>query len=174
MKVLIVYATIEGQTAKIARFIREKAEHAGHAVELVDAGEQADPVSFDGADRVILAGSVHERRHPIAFEVFLTVNSAELKQLKTLLISVSLSAAFQDGLEEAQEYVTELEMRTRFSPDVEALVAGAVKSSSYDYFASQVVQHVVLRDRDYTPSEGEHEFTDWGALSKTVSEFLQG
>ena len=62
-------------------------------------------------------------------------------------------------------------MRTDFTPDAEFLVAGAVQTGKYDYFASQVVRHVVLRDREANPAK-EHEFTDWAALSKAVAAFL--
>ena len=172
MTVLILFETVEGQTRKIARFAEKEIRKAGQEVVLVDAADRTAPVSFEGVDKVILAASVHERRHPIAFEVFLAANRNELEALSTLLISVSLSAAFPDGLEEANEYLIELKMRTRFTPDVEALVAGAVRTSRYDYFATQVVRHVVLRGRDFDPGDGEHEFTDWKALETTLSEFL--
>ena len=88
------------------------------------------------------------------------------------MLSVSLSVAFESGQEEAREYLTEMEMRTDFKPTADALVAGAVRSSSYGYFEAQVVRHVVLRNRNYDPSEGEHEFTDWKDLARAVSDFL--
>ena len=37
MRVLIVYATVEGQTGKIARFLADKLQSDGHKVDLVDA-----------------------------------------------------------------------------------------------------------------------------------------
>lgn len=174
MKILILFATIEGQTDKIAHFAEKELRNANHEVVLVDADDLTAQVSFDGIDKVILAASVHERRHPKSFEVFLTASLRDLEACDTLLVSVSLSAAFKEGLEEAKEYVAELEMRTGFTPTVEALVAGAVRTKSYDYFAAQIVRHVVLRDKDYDPSQGEHEFTDWQALSATISRFLKG
>jgi menaquinone-dependent protoporphyrinogen oxidase len=172
MKILIAYGTVEGQTGKIADFIAGKARAMGHEVALFDTSQKLAPVSLDGVDRVILAASVHERRHPQTFEVFVSAQRTELAACKTLMLSVSLSAAFENGLEEAMDYLTEMEMRTRFTPDQSALVAGAVKTGSYDYFASQVVRHVVLKDRNYDPSAGEHEFTDWDALSDRVEAFL--
>ncbi len=172
MKVLILFATVEGQTGKIARLAEEEVRKAGHDAALIDVSDKTTSVSFDGVDKVILAAPVHERRHPRAFEVFLASNRKELEARGTLMLSVSLSAAFPEGRGEAQEYLTEMEMRTEFKPDKEALVAGAVRTSRYDYFASQVVRHVVLRDRDYTPGAEEHEFTDWNALARTVSGFL--
>lgn len=172
MTVLIAFATVEGQTGKIARFVESEIRTAGHDAVVLDLSDQTERVSFDGIDRAILAAPVHERRHPQAFEVFLAGRRADLETMPTLLISVSLSAAFEDGMEEANDYVVEMKMRTGFEPDVELVVAGAVRSASYDYFQSEVVRHVVLRDRDYDPGESEHEFTDWRMLSSAVADFL--
>ncbi|MEM9344200.1 MAG: flavodoxin domain-containing protein [Pseudomonadota bacterium] len=172
MKVMIAYSSIEGQTAKIARFLESEIQADGHEVALEHVTEDGSPVSFEGYSTVILAGSVHERRHPKAFEVLLASHRDELETRRTLLISVSLKAAFEDGVEEAQDYLDEMKMRTGFTPEREMLVAGAVRSGSYDYFQSQVVQHVLLRGQDYDPSEGEREFTDWSDLSSTVRDFL--
>lgn len=173
MTILIAFATIEGQTGKIARFVESEIRKARHDVVIFDIADAARSISFDGVDKVILAAPVHERRHPVAFEAFLAGHRHELQSRRTFLISVSLSAAFQDGLEEAHDYVVEMKMRTKFSPDCEALVAGAVRGDSYDHFQSQVVRHVVLRDRDYDPGVGvEQEFTDWHALSGATASFL--
>lgn len=171
MTVLIAFATIEGQTGKIARFVESELREAGHDVVIFDVSDKTRSISFEGVDKVILAASVHERRHPETFEVFVASQRHELEKRQTFLISVSLSAAFEDGLEEANDYVVEMKMRTGFTPDAEALVAGAVRSGSYDYFQSQVIRHVVLRDRDYDLEGTEHEFTDWKALASAVADF---
>jgi menaquinone-dependent protoporphyrinogen oxidase len=171
MKVLILFATEEGHTGRIARFIEDAAKDLGCDVELVDADEPAE-LGLDGIDSVVLAAPVHQRRHPRNFEALVSAYSERLNELKTLLISVSLSAAFPEGLEEAGEYVVEMKMRTALQPDTELLVAGAIRTSHYDYFAMQVVRHVVLRNRDIDLKLDEHVFTDWSALSAAVSKFL--
>lgn len=172
MTVLIAFATVEGQTGKIARFVEGEVGKSGVDSVLLDLSGDGGGVSFAGIDRVILAAPVHERRHPQVFERFLSARREDLAGRPTLLISVSLSAAFADGLEEAQDYVVEMKMRTGFEPDREVLVAGAVRGDSYDYFQREVVRYVVLRNRDYDPKDSEHEFTDWKALSRTISDFL--
>jgi menaquinone-dependent protoporphyrinogen oxidase len=53
--------------------------------------------SLRGFYRVVLAAPVHERRHPTEFEVFLAGCRSDLEEVDTLLISVSLSAAFPEG-----------------------------------------------------------------------------
>ena len=172
MTILIIFETVEGQTRKISHFVENESRKSGQDVVLVDTAKKTTSLSFVGVDKVILAAPVHERRHPKKFEIFIAENLHELVSRETMLISVSLKAAFPECLEEAQDFLVEMEMRTGLTPDVEALVAGAVRPSSYDYFATHIMRHVVLRGRDYVLDEGEHEFTDWKALATKLSKFL--
>lgn len=173
MEVLIIFETVEGQTRKIAEFVKQQVRSAGHGVRVFNTDERLGSVSFEGVDKVILAAPVHERRHPRGFEVFVSTSLDELKARHTLMISVSLKAAFLEGVEEAQDYLTEMEMRTGFEPDIEVMAAGAVRTSSYGYFETQVVQNVVLDGRDIELIDGVREFTDWTALSSEIAAFLQ-
>ncbi len=172
MNILIIFATIEGQTGKIARYVETLLQDADHQVTLVDAGDKAVSFSLDNVDKVILAGSVHERRHPKPFEVLIAANAKTLQAFETMMLSVSMSAAFPEGLDEAQDYVDEMKMRTGLVTKSDVLVAGAIRSREYDYYASQVLRHVVLHNRDFDPDTEEHEFTDWAQLDKAVSQFV--
>ena len=174
MSVLIVFATVEGQSRKIADFAANIARGAGLSVSLLDTSNTPEDISFDGVDEVILAAPVHERRHPAGFELFLSTQKEELAKRRTCMLSVSLSAAFPAGMEEAEDYLVEMKMRTGLTPDVEMLVAGAVHSLSYDYYESQVLRHIVLRDRDFDSRKGDREFTDWDALRTALTDFLGG
>lgn len=170
MNIAVLFATIEGQTGKIARFLQEEIANRGHVVRLVDT-QLAEQIDLDGIDRVVLAAPVHQRRHPERFEATLLAFADRLASVPTMLLSVSLSAAFEGGREEAQDFVDEMKMRTGLNPTSEALVAGAIRAGSYDYFARQVVRFVLLRGRDVDPS-GDHEFTDWDALRSDLDAFL--
>lgn len=171
MRVLIFYATIEGQTGKIAEFIATALRKAGHEA-LLHTADDPRPLPLDQSDAVILAAPVHERRHPRAFEDSLNMQADTLSKLPTLMLSVSLSAAFPERLDEARDYLVEMKMRTEFEPSAEALVAGAVRASSYDYYEAQIVDRVVLRDQSPVSPGRDAEFTDWDALATTVSSFL--
>lgn len=173
MKVLIVFETVEGQTRKVADFVEKQIRSAGHDVQLFDTADKLGSLSFDGIDRVVLAAPIHERRHPKSFEVFVSASLTDLKARPTLLISVSLKAAFPEGLEEAQDYLTEMEMRTGFEPNKEVLVAGAVRTSSYGYYERQIVQNVALAGHKVELIDGEREFTDWDALGAQIKAFQQ-
>ncbi len=172
MGILVVYETVEGQTRKIAQFAESAVRQAGLDVIAHNTADTTKPVSFADVEKVILAAPVHERRHPKVFEAFIAANLPELAARNTLMLSVSLKAAFPDSLEEAEDFLIEMKMRTGFTPDAEALVAGAVRGKSYDYYAAMIIQHVVMRNRDYELHNGEREFTDWDALGTKISEFL--
>lgn len=172
MAVLIAYGTIEGQTGKIAQFLEDVVRKMGESVDLYDTSDRTEDVDLAAYDKIILAASVHERRHPQDFEVFVTARRKELNEKETLLLSVSLNAAFEEGQEEAQDYMDEMKMRTEFEPKAELRVAGAVRASSYGYYETQVLRHVVLRGREVDPAVKEYEFTDWDALANSVKSFL--
>lgn len=172
MNVMIIFETIEGQTGRIVRFIESKLAAKGHTVQRVDTAHKRVQVSFEGVDKIILAAPVHERRHPASFEIFITAAAAALAKIDTLMLSVSLKAAFANGLEEAEDFLTELQMRTHFTAKRSALVAGAVRHGSYDYFAAQILQYVVLDGQDVNLANGDHEFTDWAALGESVDAFI--
>jgi menaquinone-dependent protoporphyrinogen oxidase len=172
MAVPIIFQSLEGQTRKVAEFAADLVRKSGQAPQLIDMSDPMVEVPLEGAERAILAAPVHERRHPQEFELFLTAQGKDLARCKTLFLSVSMNAAFPEGRDEAQDYVTEMQMRTGFTPDASALVAGAIKRREYDYFAQQVIQHVVMRGKDYDSTADEHEFTDWDALETTLRDFL--
>ena len=174
MKILIIYGTIEGHTEKVAHFLESELKNQGHESALFNTAERTSAISFQGIDKVILAASVHERRHPQTFEVFLTGHSEEISSRPCMLISVSLSAAHTEGEEEAMEYVEEMLMRTGLNPDKTLCVGGAIKLSKYDFYALQVLRHVVLRGKEFDASKNEHEFTDWDKLSAVASSFIKG
>lgn len=172
MNFLIIFETVEGQTGKVAEFVRTRLEAQGHSVRLFNSHDTAEQPDFDGIDKVIMAAPVHERRHPRNFEVLVSSATEHLKSRPVLMISVSLKASFKEGLSEARDYVLEMTMRTGFEPDHVVLAAGAVRERAYDYFESQIVRQVVLDGRDVQLEDGIQEFTDWTALGHDMDEFL--
>lgn len=173
MDIAVIYESFEGQTKKIATFVADRLRKGGHSVHLFNTADRSASLSLDGIDRVVLAAPVHERRHPKDFEVTVAAQADTLNTLPTMMLSVSLKASFEEGREEAQEYLTEMKMRSGVSFDREVLVAGAVRTESYGYFESQIVHHVVLEGRPVDLVDGVREYTDWDAVGDQIDAFLQ-
>jgi len=173
VKILIVYATTEGQTHIVAERVAAQLRENRHEAELHDAARRPDDLDLGAHDRIIVAGSVHQKKHQRALEIFVLSNLAQLKAKPTLFLSVSLAAAFDGGRAEAQGYVDDFFAYTGWQANRADLVAGALRYDEYDYFMEQIVEHIVLKDREVTGISGDHEFTDWDALARTVDGFLQ-
>ncbi|WP_299723368.1 flavodoxin domain-containing protein [uncultured Tateyamaria sp.] len=172
MTTLIAFGTVEGQTRKVAEFVEKHVRAAGEEIILFDTSEPIEKPTFDGIGRVILAAPVHERRHPKPFEAFVAASREELASKSTLFLSISLKAAFPEGQQEAQDFADEMKLRTGLTPKMELLVAGAIHSDSYDYYASQVLRQVVLAGHEFDPSVRDHEFTDWEEVGSCIADFL--
>ena len=102
MKCLVFYGTAEGHTLKIAKSITEQFGAAGHDVRLHDASKRTADLDLSDFNAFLAAAPVHQQRHPDTVIDFLKVHADSLNALPSALVSVSLSAAFEGGLVEAQ------------------------------------------------------------------------
>ncbi len=173
MRTLVAFGTSEGQTRKIAAFIAKHVHERGHDVQLFDTAGSAGDLHVGSWNKIIVAGSVHQQRHQELVEIFVAAKRSELQAKPTLFLSVSLSAAFAEGMQDAQGYVSAFLRDTGWQPTRCLLVAGALRYAEYDYFKEQIIEHVVMKDRRLCEPKGDHEFTDWLSLSRAVDEFLQ-
>lgn len=171
MRVLITYATTEGHTRKVAKFVAAKLKELGHRVSLQDASSYLTGLEPGAFDANILAGSVHEDRHQEILASFVAAHHSSLQKSRTLLLSVSLSAAFEKSMDIADDYVERFCQQMGWRPDRYLLVAGAIKPSSYGYFEQMIVQHRVLPKRPVERPDQDQEFTDWPELEKAVADF---
>ena len=172
MKILVVYGTTEGQTRKIGEKVADRLSSHGHDTAVRNSSRWQEDFRVDTFDKVIVAGSVHERKHQRDLEMFVMANRAKLQAKPTLFLSVSLSAAFPGGEAEARDYIDKFVEYTEWKPSRVLTVAGAIRYEEYDYFMEQIVHHVVLEGREHDQGEGDREFTDWDALYSVVDDFV--
>jgi menaquinone-dependent protoporphyrinogen oxidase len=173
MRILIAYGTTEGQTRKIAEAVAARVRELGHDAHLFDTARSPADVRVEFYDKIIVAGSVHNQGHQEFVEVFVAAKLVELQKRPTLFLSVSLSAAFPQGMLEARSYVDAFLASTGWKPTESLLVAGALRYAEYDYFKQQVIEHLVLKGREVEGAKGDHEFTDWASLYRAVDKFVR-
>ena len=173
MKVLVGYATSEGQTRKIARRIADQIADRGHAVELVRLAD-ADEIDLERFDRVVVAASIHAGHYQRALSEFATKQVEGLLQLPTLFLSVSLAAAGHDaedwkGLDRVRE---DFEEATGWKPGRVEQIAGAYLPTKYDIVRRFVMRRIVARKDPDADLDNDKEYTDWPALSALVGDWL--
>ena len=173
MKFLIAYCTTEGQTRKIVQAIADQIQVAGDEVVVDDLSELQNEIQLGGFDKFIIAGSVHNDQHQNNLAVFVFANRINLKNKPSLFISVSMAAAFEDTIADAEGYVKDFCKSAEWQPTDYLLVAGALQHGKYGYYEEMLVRHKVLAKHAIAHPETDQEFTDWNALAKSVAAFVE-
>jgi menaquinone-dependent protoporphyrinogen oxidase len=173
MKMLIAYASTEGQTRKIASQIAAQVRESGHDVHLEDIARRPSNLQARDFEAVIIAASVHQEKHQEDIETFVASSRSVLATRPTMFLSVSLAAAFEDTRGDAERYIASFTTNSGWKPDSSLAVAGALRSDEYDYYQQQILEHVVLKDHKIINVERDYEFTDWKALTEAVNAFLK-
>jgi menaquinone-dependent protoporphyrinogen oxidase len=95
-RILILYGTRYGQTAKIASRIADLLEANGDVVTRVDAREPLHDIALDAYDGVIIGASIIRGRHQRSVEDFVANHYMMLNEMPSAFLSVSGSAASPD------------------------------------------------------------------------------
>lgn len=171
-RIAIIYATTEGQTRKIARFAADRLADAGHAVELLRAGDAAelDLRRFDGA---ILAGSVHIGQFQTALKRFAYAHADMLNRRPSLFLPVSLAAAGDAADRAGLDTIVEAFARdTGWTPGRVQPIAGAFRFGEYGILQSWAMRWIARQKGQAAPARGEdREYTDWPALAAALDDW---
>lgn len=173
MKVLIAYATSEGQTRRISRHVADKIADANQAVELLELSDAKD-IDLARFDGVILAASIHMGHYQNALSEFVANQVKFLQEKPTLFLSVSLAAAGHD----AEDWNSlELALKdfvdaTGWTPGRVEQVAGAYRPTEYDIFRRFIMRRIIAAKNTKADLDADEEYTDWSALSLLVDEWL--
>ncbi len=178
-KILITYATSEGQTAKISLQLAVQLEALGHEVFIADLsndGARCDPTGYAA---VIIAASVHGGRHQTEAIRFVKAHRAVLQEKLTGFVSVSMSAAAdeQAGQRQAQAQVESFLATTDWHPDLVEPVAGAFRLSGFSRCwrwiirAGNALFRHQLKQLGWPQLNRDQELTDWDALQRFAGHF---
>lgn len=180
--VAILYATREGQTEKIARFVSESFKKRGFETDVVNLADNASGTDLRKYSAVVLAASVHVGKHEPELVRFVKDNRDTLDALPTAFLSVTLSEA---GVERPSATDEE---RARFKADVQKMletfyaetgwrprsvqpVAGALLYTHYNFLVRFVMKRIARSVGAETDTSRDYEYTNWEALDQFVEHF---
>ncbi len=173
-RVLILYATTEGHTAKIVQRIAQRLQTLRHTVETHRADAipaDLDPRAYDG---VIVGSSIHYGRHPGFLRALVRRFRSALTARPSAFFSVSLSAGGPGAKPEAaQRYLETFLRQVDWRPPQTATFAGALQYSKYGVFKRLLMRMIVgIAGGDTSPTR-DYEYTDWNAVDRFADEFAQ-
>jgi len=164
-RVLILYATVEGHTARIAQRIASGLAGAGHGVELhrvVRTEAALDLATYAG---VIVGASVHYGRHPGHLRALLRKHRTALAARPGAFFSVSLSAN--------ERYAARFLGQVGWRPQQTATFAGALQYRKYGPIKRVVVKAFAAIGGHDTDTSRDYDYTNWKAVDSFATAFLR-
>jgi menaquinone-dependent protoporphyrinogen oxidase len=169
-ELLIIYASTDGQTARIARYLQETARGCGVSAR-VDAIGEVDPRTLADCDRVIVAAPVRFGSYPR--KIVQLIKSQLVRSAKPCaFVSVSGSSSSPEGAKEAQLYVESLLKKTGWKPAEICLIAGAIKFTRYNPLLRYVMKRIAGKNGLALDTSRDYEYTDWKQLDSFVRAFV--
>ncbi len=175
--ILVVYATREGHTRKIAEHVAATLRARGDTVDVVDAAHLPSGFAMSRYGGVVLAASLHGGKHEREMVDFVKAHHAALDRVPTALLSVSLteanvedrSAPFESRARAAEEVKATVEAfchETGLHPSRVWPVAGALLYRKYGVLKRFVLKMIASRAGGDTDTSRDYDYTDWEALDR--------
>ena len=173
-RILLLYASTEGQTALIAERVAHTLREKGHNVEMLPAdATQPDlnPAAYDG---VMVGASIHYGHHPAYLHKLVSRHRDVLAARPCAFFSVSLSAGGpRPKLAAAQRYLDKFMRKTGWQPQLVASFAGALKYSVYGPIKRRVMIVFMTLGGGETDTSRDYEYTDWAAVERFAQAYAQ-
>lgn len=171
-KISIIYATKEGQTARIAHRLAGQLAAKGYQAEtrqIAEFDEEADLAEPDG---IIVGGSVHRGKHARSLQAFVEENRHRLEAVPCAFFSVSMAQAnpAPSDQKEAQRYVDTFLRETGWEPHRTERFAGALAYTRYNWLMRRIMKRIAKTTGHSTDTTRDHVYTDWARVDAFADE----
>ena len=174
-RILVLYGTTDGHTAKVATAITHTLRRQGANVEMVnEAVRGSDPCPEDYT-AVIVAASVHAGGYQRAVRRWVNKHAAALRGKPTAFVSICLGVlegslkTDQELSRIAQSFFT----MTGWKPAVFKVVAGALPYTQYNWIKRWMMRRIVAKANGDTDTTRDYEYTNWNDLKAFAIEFYK-
>ena len=173
-KTLVVYATKDGHTAKIAYHVARAVRSLGCEVDVIRVVSKAAAIALDRYDGVIVGGPIHFGRHAKSLRRFIIEHRACLNEHPSAFFSASLSAAGnEEQRDDAKRCLRALLDRTQWQPRTTAIVAGALLYRQYGFLKRWLMRRVAEKAGGDVDVTRNHEYTNWRSLDRFAEIFVR-
>ena len=171
-KILVLYASFDGQTARIADRICDGLRAAGHRATLLSAEAIGAGREIAEHDAVIIGSAIRFGHHPKYLEILVRDHLQEICARPNAFFSVCLSA--RRSPETARKYIDVFEQDTRWYPHDRASFAGALYYRRYGPVLRFMMRIVARVNGSETDASRDYEYTDWRAVDRFAAQFAAG
>jgi menaquinone-dependent protoporphyrinogen oxidase len=170
-RILVLYGTTTGHTAKIARSIGDTLRQQGVSVDVIE-GNAEWPAAEDYA-AVVVAASVRGGNYQRPVRRWVRANAAALNARPTAFVSVCLGVLQHEPAvqEEVAAISTRFLTAAGWRPTVTKTVAGALLYTQYNPLLRWVMKRITRKAGGDTDTNRDYEYTDWSDLRTFAEDF---
>lgn len=172
-RILVVFESKYGQSAKIAEHVADLAQRRGHVCRVARLSSAGD-VDVPAHDAVFVVAPIYFARHPTIVSRFLRAHADFLGHTPCAFVAVSNSAvnpaaAVRNAARRGAEVFVK---STGVIPTAVLIAGGAVAYPRYGFLTRSIMKLIARREGAPTDTSRVHELTDWAALDASASAFL--
>ncbi len=174
-RILMVYASNYGQTAKIAQYVAERLRESGASVLLSsvnDIPRRIPPATYDS---VIVGASINFGRHQRSIRRFARANRDELQRIPSAFYSVSGAECSPEEATRAtaREYIANFLRETGWQPALTESIAGAMPYTRYSPVMRWVIKRISQREGGPSDTTRDYEYTDWDQVRRFADRYSE-
>lgn len=171
-QVPVFFATTEGQTARIAKYIAAVLRDQGvesRAIAVTDA--DAHRLDWSRVKAVALGASLHGGAHQQEAAAFVRAYADLLNGASSAFFSVSLSAASRCPEERAaaRSLADAFPQAHGWTPSSITCIAGRLAYTQYGWFKRMILRRIARKEGAPTDTSRDHELTDWNDADRVAS-----
>jgi len=182
--ILLIYATREGHTRRIAEHVGALLAGQQRTFEIVDAAHRPPGFSLAAYGSAIVSASLHAGKHEPEMLQLVKGHLNQLQQIPTLFLSVSLSERTVEDPQAPAEKRAQAEADvartidsflkdTGWRPSHVAAVAGALLYTKYNFVVRFIMKRIARKAGGPVDTSRDYEFTDWTKLDLLIAEFVE-
>jgi menaquinone-dependent protoporphyrinogen oxidase len=170
-RILVLYGTTDGHTAKVATALGDTLRASGVDVDLVEAGtREPGPQDYAG---VIVAASVHAAGYQRPVRRWVRRHAAALRGKPTAFVSVCLGVLQKDPkvLQELTAIRERFFTATGWRPTMTETVAGALLYTKYNWVKRWIMKRIVRKAGGDIDTTRDYEYTNWTDVRQFANRF---
>jgi menaquinone-dependent protoporphyrinogen oxidase len=170
-RILVLYGTTDGQTAKIAGSLGNALRMQGVDIDVVEAGPDApSPEAYAG---IVVAASLRGGQYQRSVRKWVSMFARTLNEKPTAFLSVCLAVLQQEPKvrQELSAIIDRFLRRTGWHPTMTKPVAGALLYTRYNPFMRWFMKRIVQKGGGDTDTTRDYEYTDWNDLRAFADQF---
>lgn len=172
-RILVLYGTTDGHTAKIAHAVADTLGTEGCTVVLADAAQPGRTLTPEYYDAVIVAASVHIGSFQRSVRRWVQSHAPGLNNRPTAFLPVCLGILEVNPLThiELEGIVKRFFDATKWHPTHRHFVAGATPYTRYNFIKRWMIRRIVAKSGGDTDTSHDVEYTNWDDLREFVRGF---